>query len=263
MITKKPRLLIPRRKFITGAAALIGYAALPVPARALLQSNQLIGFGVSVASAAATVTFTDSSVDATDATTYTFSTQSIGTASADRKVVVAADTAGGAASADGISSMTIAGESATQVIATIAPLGDETQVELWQADVPTGTTADIVVTWNGAHGRCGISVWGVTGALSAATDTLEDNSSTTAETGTIDVPAGGVLIAAVVHTATGTKTHAWTGPTEAYDEEVETNVGHGGASAAYAAAQTGLTVTATFSAAVDQGAMVAASWGPA
>ena len=43
MITKKPRLLIPRRKFITGAAALIGYAALPIPARALLQSNQLIG----------------------------------------------------------------------------------------------------------------------------------------------------------------------------------------------------------------------------
>lgn len=257
------KLLIPRRKFIHGAAALIGYAALPDPAKALLQSNQLIGFGAGGGAAAATVTFTDSSVDATDATAYTFSTQSIGTAAADRKIVVAADTAGGAASADGVSGITVGGEALTQVAATIAPLGDETQVELWQGTITTGTTADIIVTWNGAHGRCGIGVWAVTGAGAAASDTVEDNSSTTAETGTIDVPAGGVLIAAVVHTATGTKTHVWTGPTEDYDEEVESNIGHSGASLAYAAAQTGLTVTATFSAAVDQGAMVGAAWGPA
>lgn len=214
-------------------------------------------------SADAIVTFTASAVSISDLTAYTFSGVAIGTASADRKVVVAVGTAAGVAAADGVASITVGGISATLVVQTVPPLGDEAQVELWQADVPTGTTADIVVTWNGAHSRCGIGVWAVTGAGTGATDTVEDNSGTASETGTIDVPAGGVLIAAVVHGGASVITHTWTGPTERYDETIEGNDAHSGASLAYATAQTGLTVTATFSTAVDVGAMVGAAWGPA
>jgi len=204
----------------------------------------------------ATVTYIGNTLDTVDRTTYTFASHSLGTAAADRKIVVA--TYGQRASVS-VSTLTVNGVSASLVKAQQVSSADRT-VEIWQAAVPTGTTGDIVVTFSGgASAHCSVGVWAVYGATSAAHAMLGNSSNPS--TGTINVPAGGVLIAASVNNNASTNT--WTGPTEKFDATLETNTGQSGASDAYAATQTGLTVTATYSAGATQQSLAAASWGPA
>lgn len=206
--------------------------------------------------APATVTYIGNTLDTVDRTTYTFAAHSLSTASADRKIVVAVY---GQRVSVAVSTLTVNGVSASLVKAQPVSSADRT-VELWQAAVPTDATGDIVVTFSGGNSaHCSIGVWAVYGAGSAAHATLGNASNPS--TGTIDVPSGGVLIAASVNNNGSTNT--WTGPTEKYDAALETSTGQSGASDAYAAAQTGMTVTATYSAGSTQQAMAAASWGPA
>ena len=210
----------------------------------------------------ATVTFAGSSVSGSNLTTYAFSAHAIGAAAANRKVVVAAATAGGSG-ADGVSTVTVGGISATLVKATLTT--DHTQVEIWQADVPTGTTADIVVTWNAGKGRCGIGVWAVYGAAGAASDTVSVTGTGALSTTALAIPANGVAIGGVVLSGTGLRTTTWAGLTENFDEEIEaaTNLLQTGASLAVVAAQSAPTISATFSGAINWAAMSLASWAPA
>ena len=119
---------------------------------------------------AVTFSFTASVVNAAPASpTVTFSAVSLGTASATRKIVVGVAAGGG--NVDSITSVTVATISATLVIASGG--GTSAYTELWQADVPTGTTGDIVVVSSGvdAKGRMGIGVYAVYDAASVANDT--------------------------------------------------------------------------------------------
>jgi hypothetical protein len=212
---------------------------------------------------AVTIAFTDQTSSTTDLTTYTFSSRAIGDAAGDRKVVVAA--VGQRVSAS-IASVTVGGISASLVIAQPVNDGSRT-VELWQAAVPTGTTADIVVTFNtGASAHCGIGVWAVYGAGSAAHDTL--GSIASPGTGTIDVPGGGVLIGATMDNSVDGSVVWSAGPTEDFDANINDGGGESntsGASASYPSAQTGLTVTVAYSGTSPptRQAMAAASWGSA
>jgi hypothetical protein len=207
-------------------------------------------------------TFQTSAVDATGATTYSFTSQAIGTAANNRIVVVAADTNGGAAGSDGVSSMTIGGISATLVKASLAD--DHCQAELWEAVVPTGTTATVAVTWNSARGRCGIGIWAVYNAKFTPHATAEDNhvgTSSAATSVSINVPASGACIGCVSAGAASAATFTWAGVTEKYDEVVSGLLTHGGASDVFTTQQVGLTVSATPSVATRQ-AMPVASWSP-
>ena len=65
---------------------------------------------------AATVSFQTSAVDPVDATVFTFSSQAIGAAAADRKVVVCVTGIQGNSTGE-VSSMTIGGEAASLVVA--------------------------------------------------------------------------------------------------------------------------------------------------
>jgi len=203
--------------------------------------------------APATVTFTDSSVDATNGTVYTFSGQAIGTAASNRKVVFAAYASNGPANA----TATLGGNAATQ-IASVTNGGGE--IRLFQIDVPSGTTADIVVTWSAGVLRCGIGVWAVYGAESSAHATAADSDGSDPLSVSLNCPAGGVVIAAAFNSNGSTFT--WAGVTENYDEVVEGANTHTGASDAFATTQTGLAISCDPSASSDQG-LVAASWGPA
>jgi hypothetical protein len=96
--------------------------------------------------------------------------------------------------------------------------------------VPTGTTANVVVTMSGtAPSRLGVGTWAVTGAPSLA---LVDNDAAmftdaAANSLTLDAVADGVVIA---HAHGGAADHTWTNLTERYDELVEN--GFSGADAA-------------------------------
>lgn len=155
------------------------------------------------------VTFTDSSVNSGSATTYTFSSQAIGTASADRVVVVG--TSGGAGNTNPVSSMTIGGVSAVKAIGIV----NNTGTEIWYATVTSGTTASVVVNWGGTKNRCGIGVWALTGVTGVgATNT------STSSTATLTVSGRTKDIVLAVY---GGKDHAsvtFTGLTEDYDEDI-------------------------------------------
>ena len=206
----------------------------------------------------ATVVFTDSSVDGTDGTVFTFTTQSIGTAASNRKIVVSVSMAAAGAGRS-VSTLTVGGISATLLVADTSSGGTE-QTELWQADVPTGTTATIVVTWTGGSvARTGIGVWAVYNAASSASDTGNRDSGAAQDmTLNITIPAGGVAISAA---GSGTSaTYTWTNLTEDFDETIESSTTQSGASDAFATLQTEITITADRTAGTSNGTMCAVAF---
>ena len=215
----------------------------------MLRANNLVGFGVGLRPA--TVTYTDSSASDTDLTTYTFSSLSIGEASTSRHVIVAVLASNAAAT---VSTLTVGGVSASLAKRATATNGI---AEIWIVAVPTGATGNVVVTFNAGSNRASVGVWAAYNLLSAtATDSDESN----ADPGviSIDVQAGGILVAGV-YSASGTVSYTWTNITERFDIVVETTRRASGASLDFAAAQTGLSITADASAATSQ-TMVAAAF---
>lgn len=218
-------------------------------------------FAVIPPPAAATISFTASATDDTSQTTYTFSGVALGTAAADRKIVVGVGGARAAAGAHTVASMTVGGIAASLVKQQDVSAGDRETAEIWQAAVPTGTTGDIVVTFDAGMVGAGIGVWAVYGAQSAAHATAGSNADPM--NASIDVPSGGVLIGYARNANGGTFT--WTNLTEKFDEQFDSAApsNHTGAADTFASAQTALSVTCDPSTAGSDNAMALASWGPA
>lgn len=188
-------------------------------ADARVQINNLSSFGAFKPNLE--ISNTASATDGTDLTTYTFSAQSIGVAESNRFIVVGA-AARATANGRTISSVTIGGNSATQIVAVSADDGGNSRAAgLFGLVVPTGTTADIVVTFSGAMTRAGVGIWRIMGLRSAtAKDTQTDTTSPTLSW-TLDIPVGGVGIGvAFMNNNAGT---TWTGLTEDFDNVVESN----------------------------------------
>ncbi len=141
--------------------------------------------------------------------TSTFSSMSLGTADADRVIVAACTWERHAPTA-----CTINGVTATQVVT--ADSGTVSVSQLWVAEVPTGTSGDVVFTvpGNASFGAC--TLWRSTDIDATADDSDSDSSVGSGSGGntTLNVPAGGVVFAASYLRTTGTAT--WTGPTEDY-----------------------------------------------
>jgi hypothetical protein len=210
----------------------------------------------------ATHSFTANSAVNTDATVYTFSSQAIGTAAADRKVVVVTDTAGGSAGTDGVSTLTIGGTSATQIITVTA--ADHTTSEIWSLnDVSSGTTADIIVTWKSQRNRCGIGVWAVYGAADTASDTVSIGNDPEADISTtaLAIPANGVAIAGHVINSGVLRTVVWGGLTERYDESMGER-SDSGASKEVSTAEPAPTITVTLSGSANRNAFTAVAFAP-
>lgn len=198
-----------------------------------------------------TLTFQARTGQASSASEFTFSTVTIGTAEGSRRVIVGVS--GGTSSEDFVS-VVIGGVTATQVGVVF---GGTTTVGFYVAHVPTGTTANIVVTWVAAQGRCGISVWTATG-LSA--DAANHFGSSTADpaTFTLNTLAGGFAVG-YMYVASASTTHAWTNLTEQFDETTGVGQSHSGAHNAATSAGT-LAVTDDQSSSSTNRGFVCASW---
>jgi hypothetical protein len=125
---------------------------------------------------------------------HTFSSCGIGPAYSTRYVIVGLTSRAGAATF----TCTIGGVSAT-LMASILPGSTLTQVEFFAANVPTGATADIVISETGAGGvsRCCVAWWS-TPNLSSFTPSAMAGTQTISGSGlsvSLDMPAGGVGIA--------------------------------------------------------------------
>lgn len=171
-------------------------------------------------------------------TTYTFSAVSIGTAASDRFVV--ATVHGHHASSIVMTSATIGGVAATILAQNYA-------TTIIMAYVPTGTTADVVVTFSGLEGRCSISIYSLTGrSLDYVVDAKTSQFTTAAGSVTI-VPTHTDCVVVAASTFESSSAVAWTNATEAFDALAESGTVH---SSAYVstAVNGNLTVTCTGSA---------------
>lgn len=146
------------------------------------------------------------------ASSYTWSAASIGAAATGRLVVVCV---AGNNVAFGVSSATIGGVAATVVS---VQQGQYMGSAILTAVVPTGTTANVAVTFTGGIGTGFIGIWNITGLASS---TAHDFYNTTGGvngtyTATLDVPALGVAVAFGAGFSGGASS-TWTGGTERFD----------------------------------------------
>lgn len=128
-------------------------------------------------------------IDSADLATYTFPAFALGSADANRQIIVGfATRAGGART---IVSATIGGVSATIDIQQAS--GQNDQVAILRAKVPSGSTGDIVVELSGGSSRAGIFVY----RCIASSLTLHDSDSGGGSTSVnmfLDGAAGGVAV---------------------------------------------------------------------
>ena len=225
----------------------------------MLQVNHLVGFG-GTGSRPATATKTDDSIDVTNTDVYTFSAQTLGTIARGRRIVVGVMGSNGSTTT--IDSVTVAGNAAVQLVqAEGIGGGGWTQVALFIIVDEINATGDIIVTFSVANFRCGIGVWAVNNLLSSiATDT--GSSTADPQNDTLNISAGGVAIgySGTYMSGSAGSTHVWTNLTEQFDTTFsETEINHSGASDAFAAAQSALSITCNPSAAITAGAMVLAA----
>lgn len=158
---------------------------------------------------------------------HTFSAQGIGAASSDRRVIVGFSWFG----AQTLSSATIGGVSAAITVQGATASGGGAIII---ATVPTGTTADIVLTMSGAVARWGITVWS---AVGMSTNTATDTGSSSADPGTdtlVSVAGGFLICAAGSQHIAGAGSVSWANATERTDVDIDANLLFSGADAATA-----------------------------
>lgn len=169
-------------------------------------------------------TYRSSATDPSGSSPWTFSAMDIGTAASSRRVFTAV-AAPSTADTDNpcISGVTIGGVSATLYGSRQHSSNVFHEVSFWYADVPTGTTADVVVTANAGHNRASMTVtnWTVDNTKlinSQPTDTALDNTTSgNPLTDTLVVASGGFILA-VACRQSSSGTWAWgTDLTEVYD----------------------------------------------
>lgn len=191
-----------------------------------------------------------------------FTNVALGTPDASRYIIVAVaakNTNTFPGSPPSVNSVTVAGQGCTKV-ADIGTGIQRTKTTLWitSAPVTSGTTGTVSVAMSLSTSAVGVAVWSAN--LSSATphDTATSFLSQSNQSATIDVPAGGILVAAVSGLS-GTTASTWTaGATKDFETTFSANE-FSGASAADLSAGTNQTVSVT---SAENGAMVAATWSP-
>lgn len=228
----------------------------------MLLVNQLIGFGVAASGAAASIALTDSTSDNTNLTTYTFSTRALGTAAANRYIIVGVGSSN-LSTGTTISSVTVGGVSGSLVKRQTRNAGGvDYNSELWIAAVPTGTTGDVVVVCSTGNLRCAVGVWRAVDINPTAFQTANSASaSANPQSASLDIPANGCAVAYCALDASSSTT-TWAGLTEDFDALYET-VTNTGSSLNSAAGASALTVSATPSGGVLGASMVCASFSSA
>ena len=208
-----------------------------------------------------TLAFLQFAEDTSDLTTYTLASQNLGTAAGDRHIIASVFLRATSNTALTFSSVTIGGVAATivaQVHATTA--GNSTSTAIVVAEVPTGTTGDVVIVASRACIRAAVGLYRATGITTTAYDSATDAVSTYTTTA-VGVPDGGFVIIAANTAATGS-TWTWVGADEDFDAASgETAfMRYGGASRAYPSGDAGPTLTATPSVAPTDACAAFASW---
>jgi len=147
---------------------------------------------------AVTISFESNGVQTAGATAYTFSSQTLGTAAAGRKLVICTTMDATAAPYSfGVSSITVAGDSCTQIIEHHGDAPNNLQGGgIWYVDKADDTTGDIVITYARAASLGSFALFAVYNAdAGAPADTYSEGTKTEdPQAVSIDVEAAGGAI---------------------------------------------------------------------
>ena len=205
---------------------------------------------------AANIVFTDNSVSSAATDIYTFSSQNFGTADSTRIIIVGASGRGG--TSPEIINVTVAGINTTQVVKTEL---SSNSIGMYQLALPTGTTGDVVVTWDEALVRAGIGVWALYDSNGTVRDTDSDINADPIQL-TLDIPEGGAVVGYAIDDDGNDAVVNWSGITSDFNATIGAATEHGGASDNFSSQKTGFIINATsVNGASNIG--IAASWHPA
>jgi hypothetical protein len=177
-----------------------------------------LGVGAGPASStAATVSFLQVVRDSGSSTNYTFSSQNLGTAASDRIIAVHVASERSSAGARTVSSLTVAGVSAALVVRNTSPNGDTH--ELWEAQVPSGTSGDVVVNHSGSMTGSSIALYAIYNARYQDHYTVTDTGTTLSQT--LVIPENSIAIAGASDVDADIGTGNFTGVTERFDQAID------------------------------------------
>jgi hypothetical protein len=126
----------------------------------MLEVSQLVGFAVSGGALGSFARSDTIDLDNSTQTTYTFASTAVGTAAADREIVVCVHAQKGSTAALP-SGVTLGGTSMTMDGGTTA--GGTIVAAIYRLAFPTGTTATLAVTFSSGPGSCAVTVYRMTG----------------------------------------------------------------------------------------------------
>ena len=185
---------------------------MPVGTRRLMMMTQ-------PSSADMSLSFLQSNSDAAGGTSWTFSSESLGAASADRSILVCFGSRKVGTASYAVSSVTVGGVSATEIISAVASSTNSTIASIWRADVPTGTTGDVVVTVDTSSIRAAIALYRCTGITSSSANATDTDIVVGVSNMSTAATAGGFAVACGM-TGVSPATHTWLGFTEDCDFQV-------------------------------------------
>jgi hypothetical protein len=242
-------LLIPSPTLIVPAQPQLWMPAKPaiVLAREPIEQASVPWFNIAmgaIPAVPATVTWaavTTSTTDKTDTQTTAFSSQSISTAAANRRILIGVGFRRLSGSSIIAGSVVLDSFTTTKVAES---LDNTPNVSLWITDdlVPTGTTGSVTVTWSGsgtmeAAGCSTFAAYALQSGTPTATDT---DSGSFPHSMTITVQTNGFLVGLAFNRDSAGSTLSWSGASERHDTAVETINEFGGATGT-----AGGTITAT------------------
>jgi hypothetical protein len=173
---------------------------------------------LSGAPAAPSISYRAAPGSASDLSTYTFSGVSIGTAGANRHVIVGIMSLADNLGVTGISSVTIGGVTATtQVAVNDTATGSFSALVI--AAVPTGTTGDVVVNMTTTQARLRIGVWAAYDLTSPTAVTTNQSKNANPSVLNINTQAGDIVVGVGFNNTASSV--SWTGATERFDASLE------------------------------------------
>lgn len=167
-------------------------------AHAELMVNQLDGFDVGGGLGPVSSTFIGCTDITTANTIYTYTAHAVGTADPNRTTLVMVY--GDDATVFGVSTVTVNGDSATEVVDQEGA-GSLVDVAIYVLANPVGTAEDIVVTWSEAIARSSVCVYSVLNLISLTPVATTTDFETSSAQGTLSISttAGGIAFLATVN----------------------------------------------------------------
>lgn len=183
------------------------------------------------------ITYLQSATTATNGTTMTFSSQNVGTADADRYVIVGIIGRSNDGANKTLDSVTIGGVSAT---ISVSGWNSGNVAAIAIAAVPSGTTATVALTFSDTMTSAGISMWSEL-KVSSLTATSTGTDTTDALSANINLTNG--FVVAIAKSDTGSDSATWTNADENQDGADADSNAYSSGSKSYTTTQTGLAIT--------------------